>query len=306
MASRILVALLSVPTCLGAYLDSKGLSQDGNTMLTAKLNADSTACSNLHAPGVHSVNIASSGKTRTFEIFVPSGLTAGAVRPAVFMWHGYGSTPQKVMGITQINVFSQTEKWFAIYPVGTGLIKGFNGAGCCPGATDNDVQLAKDIIAYLTTNMCLDATRVYTTGFSNGGFMTNRLACEAATMFKGFAVHSGLIGNTFTCTPSKGVPMLMIHGDADPTVPFNGNGQWLAFADVAAHWISKNSCGGQENSRPSYTTDTTTCIRYDACSKNSVPFEYCSVMGLDHNWSGNRNYDVEATAYIFNFFKNLG
>lgn len=307
---RLLLALLSVEACLSAYLNEDGLHQKQKKldMLTAKkLNASSTgACSNAHLPGVHTVQIQSSGKTRTFEIFVPTGLVANQERPAIFMWHGYGSSPQKVMDFTQINTFSQTERWIAIYPVGTGLIKGFNGAGCCPGANDNDVQFAKDIIAYLQSNMCLDSSRVYSTGFSNGGFMTNRLACEAADLFRGFAIHSGLLGKDFTCNPSKGVPILMIHGDADSTVPIYGNGQWKAFAEVAEHWVEKNTCGDESNARPSYTTDTTTCIRYDSCGRNGVPFEYCSVVGLAHFWSGERNFDVEATAYLFNFMKNLG
>jgi len=261
-------------------------------------------CNNLHNEGIHSVQIVSSGKARTFELYVPPGLQDNNLRPTLFMWHGYSSNPAKVMQFTNINAFAENEKWLAVYPVGTGLIKGFNGAGCCPGVSANDVQFAKDIISYLSTEMCFDNNNVFSTGFSNGGFMTHRLACEVPQLFKGFAVHSGLIGKTFACSPSQGVPMLMAHGDADTTVPYYGNGNWDAFADVAGRWATNNNCGSEDNAVSTLSTETTQCVRYNNCGKG-VPVEFCTVVGLDHHWSGDRNFDVEFTSYLFDFFLSL-
>lgn len=208
------------------------------------------------------------------------------------------------MEFTNINAFAENERWLAVYPVGTGLIKGFNGAGCCPGVRADDVQFAKDIISYLMTEMCFDSNNVFSTGFSNGGFMTHRLACEVPELFKGFAVHSGLIGKDFDCSPSQGVPMLMVHGDADTTVPYYGNGNWDAFADVAGRWANNNACGSEDNAMSTLSTETSQCVRYNNCGKG-VPLEYCTVVGLAHKWSGSRNFDVEFTAYLFDFFMSL-
>jgi len=277
----------------------------GGEMVQDQRVPNSRGCINLHNEGIHTVQIISSGQSRRFELFVPTGLTDGVLTPGIFMWHGYASTPDKVMDFTKINDFAQTEKWIAIYPVGTGLIKGFNGAGCCPGVTANDVQFARDMITYLKNNMCLDESSVFTTGFSNGGFMTHRLACEATALFRGFAVHSGLLGTSFQCSPSQGYPMLLIHGDADGVVPFFGNGQWDSFADSVGRIATLNQCGSEANAYVSLETETSTCIRFESCSNGGHPLEYCSVVGLTHEWSGTRNFDVEFTSRMFDFFKSL-
>lgn len=261
-------------------------------------------CQNMKTAGTHTIQITSSGKTRSFDLFVPKSLASNDPRAAVFVWHGFSGSPSKMQTITKASMQGELYKWFVVYPKGTGLIKGFNGAGCCPGVSADDVQFARDIVEWLKMEMCLDTSRVFSTGFSNGGFMSNRLGCEAADVFKAIAPHSGTMGKTFTCNPSKGVPVMMFHGDADPTVPFFGNGQWFSFAEVATKWATLNECK-EGTARDGFTSETTTCVRYDSCGRDNVPFEYCEISGLAHNWSGERDYDVDATGHLFKFFDDL-
>lgn len=277
----------------------------GSYRIASLNNTASDTCMNMERAGTHTIQIISSGKSRSFDIFVPQNLHDNTIRPALFMWHGFAGTPKAVMEFTGINKEAENSQWYAVYPKGSGLIRGFNGAGCCPGVSSDDVQFARDIIAWLKANTCVDESKVYSTGFSNGGFMSNRLACEVPELFAGIAPHSGTMGKTFACNPTKGIPVLMFHGDSDPTVPFFGNGQWMSFEEVAAKWAKLNECGDESNARESFTSQTTTCVRYDKCGRDNVPFEYCAITGLAHKWSGEGNYDVDATDYLFQFFKNL-
>lgn len=50
--------------------------------------------------------------------------------------------------------------------------------------------------------MCLDASNVFSTGFSNGGMITNRVACQASQLFKGVGPVAGNIrlGGSFVRT----------------------------------------------------------------------------------------------------------
>jgi len=262
-------------------------------------------CMNMQLAGTHTIQIISNGKSRSFDLFVPQNLPDNTPRPALFMWHGFAGSPKAVIEFTGINKEAEVNQWFAVYPKGTGLIRGFNGAGCCPGVSSNDVQFAKDIIAWLKANTCLDEAKLFSTGFSNGGFMSNRLACELADVFAGIAPHSGTIGKTYDCKPSRGVPVLLFHGDSDPTVPFFGNGQWLSFEQEAAKWAQLNECGDVDSARETYTSQTTTCVRFDKCKRNDVPVEYCAISGLAHKWSGSNDYDIDATDYLFKFFLSL-
>lgn len=271
---------------------------------TPSVNA-SAACVNTLPAGSHTVEISSSGRSRSFDVYVPTGLTADETRPVVFFWHGYGGSPAKIMEFAKPNQLADKHKCIIAYPKGTGIIAGFNGAGCCPLISVDDVRLFRDITDWLISNMCGDGSNMFSAGFSNGGFMSNRLACEASDVVKGIAVHSGSIGKSFGCSPTKGIPVLLIHGDADPTVPYFGNGQWKSFAEMAQTWADNNQCGSEENARAGYRSQKTECIRYDSCARDAVPLEFCTVKDLAHAWSGDGDYELDATQHIFEFFESL-
>jgi polyhydroxybutyrate depolymerase len=58
---------------------------------------------------------------------------------------------------------------------------------------------------------------------SNGGFLSYRLACEAADSFAAIAPVAGVLGiPEMDCTPSRPVTVMHFHGTADGLVPYNG------------------------------------------------------------------------------------
>lgn len=308
--SRLKTSLASISTVVKDVMAEEDTASVSDLTLAlaaipAGFGASAGSCTNGGlSPGLSTITIQSSGKSRSFDINVPEGLKDGETHKTMFMWHGIASNPAKVQAFTDFNAKGAAKDWFVVYPVGTGFIKGFNGAGCCPGVRSDDTQFAKDIVQYLKDNTCVDPNYIFTTGFSNGGFMTNRLACETADLFKGFAVHSGSIGKSFECQPSKGTAVLLIHGDADPTVPYYGNNQWLSYEEVVDHWAKHNECD-LTKAMNSFETSTTTCVRVDLCGRDDVPLEYCTVAGLGHKWSGEERADVDASDYIIDFFDAL-
>src|SRR5690349_18796236 len=69
----------------------------------------------------------------------------------------------------------------AVHPDGTGAFLGWNAGDCCGTASASgvdDVGLVGAILDRLETEMCVDTARIYSTGFSNGGFLSHRLGCE--------------------------------------------------------------------------------------------------------------------------------
>lgn len=276
-------------------------------------------CVNTLEPGTHTITIAVEEKgffgnvklaNRQFNVFVPSGLQPNDPRPALFTYHGYAGNPSGIADITNVPAHAEAQQWFGVFPRGTGLILSWNGAGCCVGNTKDDVSFARGIVSWLGANLCLDTTRVFATGFSNGGFMTNRLACEASDIFAAFAPHSALMGTQYVteCNPQFTRPFLSFHGLNDGVVPFHGNGNWISFSQMMDYWTSTNECGGEENAVEIFRTATTHCIRYDSC-KDDVPVEYCDIVDMAHVWSGSSSgsaSDIDATAYIFSYFNEVG
>jgi polyhydroxybutyrate depolymerase len=69
----------------------------------------------------------------------------------------------------------------------------------------------------------VDAARVYLIGYSNGGFMAYRAACELSSLLRGIVSIAGAApADTSTCRPERRLSVVQIHGDEDPIVSFAG------------------------------------------------------------------------------------
>ena len=66
---------------------------------------------------------------------------------------------------------------------------------------------------------CVDRSRVFVTGVSNGGGMTARLACELSDRLAGAAPVAGGYRALPPCHPDRPLPILEIHGTGDQVVP---------------------------------------------------------------------------------------
>src|SRR6185295_820811 len=103
-------------------------------------------------------------------------------------------------------------------------------AGGCgwPNPNNTDLQFADALVALIEKNFCVDTTRIFATGWSYGGSMSYKTACErplggttggVAGYIRGIAVYSGaqLSGN---CTPTKPVAYYASHGTNDTVLPY--------------------------------------------------------------------------------------
>src|SRR5260370_26596224 len=67
-----------------------------------------------------------------------------------------------------------------------GYQNSWNGGACCGNAQSmglDDVALIRAIFDAVGSHVNIDRGRVFTTGFSNGGYLSYRLACDAADLF---------------------------------------------------------------------------------------------------------------------------
>ena len=73
----------------------------------------------------------------------------------------------------------------------------------------------------LEEQLCIDVTREYASGESNGGMQTYQLGVDLASRLAAIAPEFGSFHRGFAMSPSVGVALLDLHGSHDRTVPAN-------------------------------------------------------------------------------------
>jgi polyhydroxybutyrate depolymerase len=231
-----------------------------------------------------------SGKARTFRIHVPPSYRADRPTPIVLGFHGGGGSGKQFEESSLMNVQSDREGFVAVYPDGTGLVRTWNGGLCCGRAVEDDVDekaFVSAILDHLEGALCADTRRIFATGMSNGGILSHRLACELSSRIAAVAPVAGTIGVS-TCTPSRPVPVMHVHGSLDGHVPVGGGigcgpsgASYVSIADTMEGWRARNGCA---TTTTSYTTmGDGSCVSYTGCTASTV---LCTIEGGGHSWPG--------------------
>jgi len=216
-------------------------------------------------------------------------------------------------------VQAEARGFLLAYACGWTAQPSWNAGTCCGVHNNDDVQFTRDMVAALNQRLCIDSNRIFSTGFSNGGMMSNRLACEARDLFRGVAGVAGSVvlrpGNdagltlcdqSYAARPSgRNVHYLQIHGTADSVVPYNGNGL-LGFPparDNWNRWARRNACQGQ--SRQTYNQGAFSNQVFDNCAGRAV-VELVTWNAGGHTWPRvGAPSNFNGAAYIVDFFRRV-
>ncbi|MFT7773817.1 alpha/beta hydrolase family esterase [Roseateles sp.] len=239
--------------------------------------------------------LTSGGRARSYRLFVPP--SAGrAPLPLILDLHGTGGNANGRAEKSGLEALAVREG-FAV-----ATLQGEDSRWNVPivsGRAD-DVQYASDVIDHVSARTCIDTARVYATGFSGGGRMSSLLACRLNDRITAIAPVGGLRW-TGPC-PGRAVPVLSIHGLADPTNPYEGHadrgGEWVeSVPEALAGWASHNRCRPklvqQERPGPLQT------LGYEGCS-GGAEVRLLRIDGMGHVWP---RTEVDAPAVIWQFFK---
>jgi len=163
------------------------------------------------------------------QIHSVSDLRPGERRPLLIFLHGLGASGKVAFDVLRMAELGARERIFVVAPDGDidhSKRQFWNaGTACC-----NFDRLAVDDVARLTALIDewrarpdIDSTRVYLAGHSNGGFMTERLACSLGDRIAAAASLSGAApAADDPCTPGASLALLEVHGDADAIVRYAG------------------------------------------------------------------------------------
>jgi len=246
------------------------------------------------------------GERRTFLVDIPE---PSGLRPLVLAFHGWGGDPTQLENTTRIASAAVARGWVVARPLG--IHKSFDGGTCCGEASErrvDDVGLTRAIVEHLARAACVDRRRVFATGFSNGGFLSHRLGCEASDVFAAVASVAGTLGIE-RCAPTHAVSALHIHGRADGIVPFAGDSSkgWRSVASTIDTWTAALRCV-PEAAEESYANGNARCVRNAQCDGDAEVI-LCRDDKAMHTWPGGpRSFgfggsqDLDATSMILDFF----
>lgn len=286
--------------------DDTGSSETGDDVYES-LPTPGCARGDSRAPGEYEdLELEVFDVTRKYDLFLPDAYDGNAPIPVVFNFHGFLQNPGRQAEISGMNEAASDRGFAVVYP--EGLFSSWNAGICCGTASGNgfrDVAFIRDLVEALGNETCLDARRFYVTGFSNGGYMAHRLACEAADLFAAVASVSGTLG-VEPCEPTRPIPLLEIHGTADTIVPYDGDGPVdnPSTPEAMASWVERNAC----EPRPEVVSeqDDASCERWSGCA-DDVAVELCTIVEGQHCWPGSSgcNSTYDATMKVVDFLESF-
>ena len=202
-------------------------------------------CGSSLSPGEQTINITHGGRNRSFLLHVPPSYIGRPV-PVVLDLHGLGSSSSQQAGLSGFRRKSDEEGFIVAWP--QGVSSSWNGYGCCGTADSSnidDIGFMRAVIARIASLGRINHSRVYVTGLSNGGFMSHRLACEAADLFAAAAPVSAPMNldDPSQCRPSRPITVVHFHGLRDGIVSYNG-GAFQSAPESFASWRDINGCTG--------------------------------------------------------------
>jgi polyhydroxybutyrate depolymerase len=263
-----------------------------------------------HASGNFDETISSGGLERTYSLHVPAGYDATKRTPLVLSFHGFSLNAKFFASYADFDAVADKAGFIVVTPDATGTPSFWNEQAV-PGATD-DVAFVRDLLAKLDGQLCIDADRTYAAGYSNGGGMALRAACDLPDRIAAVGVVAALYVN---CRAA--VPLIAFHGTSDPIVPFEGGDNPLAGGGIfpsvrrsVSEWARELGCDGLPLiSRPSSEVELST---FQKCSSGEKDALLYTVLGGGHTWPGAMalpetivgmtTQQVNATPLIWEFF----
>jgi polyhydroxybutyrate depolymerase len=243
--------------------------------------------STVNAQNSSTINIG--GNTRSFIYYTPTSWNTNQNVPLLIVMHGLTQTGAGLMDITQFNLIAEQNNFIVVYPDGENFA--WNANMNVTVSTSNDIEFIEALATEFQNNFGTDPLKQYLVGFSNGGFMCHKLACESSMCFAAIASVSGNMSDTTysNCQPQFQPAIMHIHGTADAIVPYNGGaGTGVSVAQCIEKWRTVLNCDPTPttiNMPNNNVFDLSSPQRYSYLNGTN-DLELIKIEGGGHQWPG--------------------
>jgi len=240
-------------------------------------------CTQLFGQGEVLLNqrIQHDGRRRNYHLYVPSSYDPSQPMPLVLDFHGFTSNAGEQMSTTGMNSIAEKEGFLVAYPNAI--------SGDWTLTEDHGLSFTDAVLDTIDNSYAVDATRVYATGMSQGGMMSYLLGAARPNTFAAVASVTGtrplsgepnLFPSFVANIPDRSMPLMHVHGTADPLVPYLGGNSGIPGSDIVfpsvesvmSEWAANNGCGdlGPETKLENIYLDdnsTVSVFQYQDCGK---------------------------------------
>lgn len=224
---------------------------------------------------------------RQFGVHTPKNFTSHDYYPLIMLYPGKGASAESA----QIAYGTDSFPAIVVYPHPTISTDGaFAWQGAPYSSKANDVQFTAAILDKVQSDLCIDRTKVYAVGMSNGGGFASLLSCKLSDRFAAYAIVSGaLYAPAGDCKPPRPTPLINVHGDNDTIVPYTGSfTRHLPNMDA---WVAQratyNGCKTPTTLNNVYSVVTT----WHQCNSNAT-VQNVRIVGGGHGWGGLTNDEL--------------
>lgn len=254
--------------------------------------------------------------TREYLEYVPPVYDGSEAVPLILCLHGLGDNMTNFYNIG-MNYIADTANFIFLTPQALDdVIYGYHtGTAWNSGASSNGVVINEDIddvgflMAIVDSTKALyniDDTRIYVMGFSMGGFMSNKLACQLSGEIAAIASVSGTIGDGITCNPEFPIPVCHFHGTNDGTVAYVDNAYGNDAEELVEYWRVNNNCDVNPvvTNLPDLADDGRTVDYYFyGNGDDNTTVEFYKINNGEHDWMYQPNFDISYSIEIWKFFR---
>jgi hypothetical protein len=155
----------------------------------------------------------------------------------------------------------------------------------------------------------VDVSRIYVSGFSNGGSFTSKLAVEASDIIACVASASGGLHSLDSGTAKRMIPIVYSFGTLDDRyytpagrteIPFNDTGLYI-FGNIVNRYLSVFRLSQD------FTKDSTQLslrYRFNTLAVTAAwEYNYVLFKGLTHEYPNGTNFPISAPDFLWTFFQ---
>ncbi|KAH6645226.1 Alpha/Beta hydrolase protein [Truncatella angustata] len=261
---------------------------------------------------------------RSYLLSIPTTYSSQTSSPLILSFHGGGQSAETQLECDQFANPKVNDRYIVVYPEAVG-----SQWQVSPDSDSDDVDYISNILEDVESFFCIDLSRIYATGMSQGGGMVGFLACNQtlSTRIAAFAPVSGAFyvkgankcdpaSVAIPCSPERAdVPILEFHGGGDQVIPYYGDdSKRHACLPAIPHWVetwAEQNNLGSSNISTSITTSAT-LYQFGSGSKLGLVSHVYDGSSTGHVWPTTKSFATDiggsstasfnATPMILDFF----
>lgn len=201
------------------------------------------------------------GTMRSYIVQLPEDYDPETPYPLIFGFHGsYDSGAGAQEG------YRLYERWggdvIVVYPDGE-VQPNIDAPGWNFDPAGRDFDFFLGLYESLGTQLCIDQERVFSFGYSAGGYISNYLACYRGDLIRAVgSISGGAPSGIASC--QRSVAAFLVHGETDTTVPVS------AGEGARERWRQENGCGDTTR-----MGDRDGCVVHEDCD-DGYPVVWCT------------------------------